>query len=259
MTKSKIQILWDRDGGRCWICGEPVPEPGTLAHDDPDQATRDHVLQRRKGGTNGTNNLRLAHQRCNQGRETPPIDAPIHHALPRAWHHHLAGLPDGDPVDLDELLTITFELLDMPRPRPIPPEATIGTRPVKPPELHPIETARAYVDRRNPGEVATDLVELLGEALTVHAANTTVGTLRRLQDAGNAASHKTLVPRLRTTLHCARILTQRGATTDDIQLWLVHHADAITSAPIDQLRKLEPGNPGLRERLLHAAHTQNLN
>lgn len=260
MTKWNLTVLWERDHGECWICNQSVPEPGSVHHSDPDAPTRDHVIQRRKGGTNGTENLRLAHRRCNFAREAPPVDTPIHHHLPRAWHHHLDTLPDDEPVDLDDLLDITLDLLDLRRPHPIEPDTTIGTRAAKAHRRHPIDTTRRAVHNLKPAHVARELADRLGQALTIHVADTNIGTLRRITTAkGHTGVPPATLHRLRTALHCTRILTERGAATDDIQLWFVHHADELHTAPLERIRALQPDDTSLHERVLHAAHSQNLN
>jgi hypothetical protein len=48
--------LYERDGGKCAYCGQPVP---------PDEATRDHVVPRCRGGQDTWENLVLACRRCN--------------------------------------------------------------------------------------------------------------------------------------------------------------------------------------------------
>jgi hypothetical protein len=67
--------IYERDGGRCHICGEHV-------HDDikwPDgrAPSVDHVLPITKGGSDEPENLKLAHLRCNisKGNRVPPPHA----------------------------------------------------------------------------------------------------------------------------------------------------------------------------------------
>lgn len=55
-----ISLLRQRDGHCCWICGDFVLE-------GEDQI--DHVMLRSKGGTNNSENLKLAHSWCNMKRE----------------------------------------------------------------------------------------------------------------------------------------------------------------------------------------------
>ena len=48
--------IYNRDEGRCGICGKRVPF---------NQMTLDHIVPRSKGGKNTRENLRLAHMMCN--------------------------------------------------------------------------------------------------------------------------------------------------------------------------------------------------
>ncbi len=61
--KHKIDRLYIRDGGYCWICGEWGP---VVAFN------RDHLIPRSLGGPNGMWNLRLAHPKCNVKRDLSP-------------------------------------------------------------------------------------------------------------------------------------------------------------------------------------------
>lgn len=60
-----MAILFQRDGGKCGICGKPVIEIK--------QASVDHIVQRAIGGTDAATNLRLAHRKCNVHREKPSL------------------------------------------------------------------------------------------------------------------------------------------------------------------------------------------
>jgi 5-methylcytosine-specific restriction endonuclease McrA len=51
--------IFERDGWRCWICGDPVPEA---------EASVDHVVPIAQGGADAPANLRLAHRGCNSRR-----------------------------------------------------------------------------------------------------------------------------------------------------------------------------------------------
>lgn len=67
-TAEKRRALWERDGGICGICGEPVP----LA-----EMEIDHIMPRRERGSNSLANLRATHGRCNRGRSrTSLADVP---------------------------------------------------------------------------------------------------------------------------------------------------------------------------------------
>jgi hypothetical protein len=52
--------LWERDGGLCGICGQPV-DLGPKMH-------LDHIVQVGEGGSDDWQNLRITHAKCNQSR-----------------------------------------------------------------------------------------------------------------------------------------------------------------------------------------------
>lgn len=56
--------LWERDGGRCGVCGESV---------DLDTMDVDHIIPERDGGPTHWDNLRPTHPPCNRWRL--PLDA----------------------------------------------------------------------------------------------------------------------------------------------------------------------------------------
>lgn len=64
----RVDEVWKKCKGRCWICGEQVGfYGGTL----PDAGTLDHIVPRAHGGRSTLKNLRLAHRRCNAERGAP--------------------------------------------------------------------------------------------------------------------------------------------------------------------------------------------
>lgn len=72
-----VASIFQRDKRRCWICGHAVRK---------DEATRDHVDPRSRGGYDKAKNYRLAHARCNVARgnlSETVVDA-IRKALPGA-------------------------------------------------------------------------------------------------------------------------------------------------------------------------------
>lgn len=66
--KRQIKIIGDRDCWICWLCEKPVRPDATGLF----KPTRDHVIPRSLGGSNGLANLRLAHMRCNSIRSSDP-------------------------------------------------------------------------------------------------------------------------------------------------------------------------------------------
>lgn len=63
MTRRQIA---ERDGWKCHLCGELVPDRPYAAH--PLDPTMDHLLPVSRGGTDHPSNLRLAHNKCNTDR-----------------------------------------------------------------------------------------------------------------------------------------------------------------------------------------------
>ena len=89
----KIDRLYIRDGGRCWICGEWGP---VLVFN------RDHLIPRSLGGPNGLWNLRLCHPACNAERNLapPPLELVLQYCLSpgakrRAKQLYFAAYPRG--------------------------------------------------------------------------------------------------------------------------------------------------------------------
>lgn len=64
--------LWERDGGKCWICGEGV-DP-TLSHPDPGSKSWDHVVPISAGGGHTMQNVALSHLRCNLSKHVKVLD-----------------------------------------------------------------------------------------------------------------------------------------------------------------------------------------
>jgi len=64
----RIQRLLKRDGHNCWLCGKPFLMGANPNHSQA--PSLDHVLERRNGGWDSYDNLRLAHRSCNSARES---------------------------------------------------------------------------------------------------------------------------------------------------------------------------------------------
>ena len=74
LTPSVITVahIYDRDGGICGLCGQPVDR--SLAYPHPMSGTVDHVVPLSRGGAQSLDNTQLAHARCNiskGNREAP--------------------------------------------------------------------------------------------------------------------------------------------------------------------------------------------
>ena len=66
VTATDLQYVRTRDGGSCWICGEPI-DPA-LSNPDPRSESFDHVIPLCRGGEHSPHNLALAHLGCNMSK-----------------------------------------------------------------------------------------------------------------------------------------------------------------------------------------------
>ena len=71
--KELAGILIERQGGRCTICGDDLP-------DDPSQIHFDHVIPRAMGGSDSLKNLSAVHASCNFSKSDKllPIQLTLH-------------------------------------------------------------------------------------------------------------------------------------------------------------------------------------
>lgn len=68
-----LQALYQRDNGKCWICGKPCDYTADInANDYP---SIDHVRPLAKGGKHSWDNVRLAHRICNSKKKDRIIEA----------------------------------------------------------------------------------------------------------------------------------------------------------------------------------------
>lgn len=73
-----LQEVYDRDGGRCYLCGgmcdwnDFFVKDGTIIYGN-NYPSRDHVIPKSRGGKNEWNNIRLAHRRCNSLKKDSPL------------------------------------------------------------------------------------------------------------------------------------------------------------------------------------------
>lgn len=93
----KIDRLYIRDGGCCWICGKW----GTVL-----AFNRDHLIPRSLGGPSGMWNLRLCHPACNSKRNLapPPLELVLQFCLTpglrrRATRLYFAAYPRGTETE----------------------------------------------------------------------------------------------------------------------------------------------------------------
>lgn len=63
IKRISLQELWNREGGICCLCGNPV----SMIY-----ATREHKTSRARGGKDGRNysNLGIAHEFCNRKKDS---------------------------------------------------------------------------------------------------------------------------------------------------------------------------------------------
>lgn len=68
--QKRLMKVLERDGFRCWLCGDKIYNPVTELHLLTNQSfpSLDHVIPRCKGGTMSLDNLRAAHRICNNDR-----------------------------------------------------------------------------------------------------------------------------------------------------------------------------------------------
>lgn len=76
--RGRCQRLWQEQGGTCFFCGRPMPEPATqrLRHRKRlESATIEHVQPRSKGGAQDWTNEVAACRACNSTKaDQPPSD-----------------------------------------------------------------------------------------------------------------------------------------------------------------------------------------
>ncbi|MFP5219082.1 MAG: HNH endonuclease [Actinomycetes bacterium] len=107
---STVRRLVERDGPRCWLCGNDVDLAASARA--PASPSVDHVVPRARGGGNEPANLRLAHRACNgrRGSRVPELDWPrdvpvvdhtdiwaaVRRALRRPGEPEVVGIVVGD-------------------------------------------------------------------------------------------------------------------------------------------------------------------
>lgn len=71
-SRSKRKQIIARDGAICYWCKEPFTLLGMRHSQIQYDATLDHIVEVKNGGTNDISNLVLAHRECNNYRSNPP-------------------------------------------------------------------------------------------------------------------------------------------------------------------------------------------
>lgn len=66
------KAAWERDGGRCWICSEPVNPD--LVYPDPRYRSWDHIIPIIRGGPHTMDNIALSHLLCNISKRSKILD-----------------------------------------------------------------------------------------------------------------------------------------------------------------------------------------
>lgn len=63
----RVITLLKRDGHYCWLCGKKFLLGANPSH--PAAPSIDHVIEKRNGGWDALENLKLAHRSCNSARQ----------------------------------------------------------------------------------------------------------------------------------------------------------------------------------------------
>jgi len=61
--------LFEDQYGLCWLCHMPMHMEYNYPYFDDHYATFDHLIRKRDGGTRHSNNVLLAHMKCNNERK----------------------------------------------------------------------------------------------------------------------------------------------------------------------------------------------
>lgn len=59
-VRGRRRKAWEKQGGECWLCHQLLPF---------EEATIDHVIPWSIGGTSSMDNIRVAHEKCNNKRQ----------------------------------------------------------------------------------------------------------------------------------------------------------------------------------------------
>lgn len=72
----KRQRIFQKTGGRCWYCGQPLNDHwrGVTPYPPPNAFHVDHVTPRKKGGSNKLENLVAACASCNLSKGNKTLD-----------------------------------------------------------------------------------------------------------------------------------------------------------------------------------------
>lgn len=66
------RLVFERDGWVCHLCGEQIDR--NARYPEPLSGVLDHVIARSRGGSDGEDNLKASHARCNSKKSHLDID-----------------------------------------------------------------------------------------------------------------------------------------------------------------------------------------
>lgn len=87
-----VTAIIRRDGWLCWLCDRPL-DPRIQDRRDPRFVTLDHLKPLSDGGSNASQNLRLAHSLCNQRKGRARLDLKCLHGIVRCFDCHAKDMP----------------------------------------------------------------------------------------------------------------------------------------------------------------------
>ena len=92
-TKTYKAILWERQEGRCALCGRGMHSLNRRKSraQHPNDPTIDHIVPVSKGGDGRRDNLQLAHRKCNMARGNEPLPIGPSAALRKLTEHYKRG------------------------------------------------------------------------------------------------------------------------------------------------------------------------
>ncbi len=77
------RVVWERDKGRCGLCGEMVD--WDVKYPDPRSPSIDHIVPISKGGVHSYDNVQITHLRCNVGKGNREIKPVVYRGARIIW------------------------------------------------------------------------------------------------------------------------------------------------------------------------------